>query len=478
MLGAGTYHQDTDVIIPDNINHFSIIGQGPKVTNLYFHGDYGIKTTHTEFLDAANWTTTGWTGSWAAGWTHTPGNTSALSHDHPAEVGVRYTIHYVVTGSNGLFSISFGGKTLSGLSESGVWPDSNEATPAATTTAPLVITPGTGCDETIIVSIRKDNRIKGCIIRGFSMEYGGAATGASDGIHILGDWINDRVTTYLQISDIEQHYGSHFWAAGIRIINATCPMIDKVFIRPYSSWSGTELADGIVLESVMGGTISNSTIVGGRYAIDGLRSSERSLIKNYKTNHGTEAIRITNVLVGGKIGIRIGVRGYAWQITNVEGSGCSDGMIVENDYANDELLGGYHSVSNCTFDTGGTADTAWVWLQRPGTSVVGCNFKRDDSYLQHMIYAEGRAWQTVFANNIFRDVADGYACIYLNGVGQSNISGNNASDSGSTTGYFLYMTSGSNYNLYNSNTYLVGGGGRVYTDAAAYNNSGNHNMVL
>jgi hypothetical protein len=59
-----------------------------------------------------------WTVSFAAGWTHTPGNTTVLSHDHNAVTATKYQIVYTVTGRTaGSFVITFGARMYCYLPE-------------------------------------------------------------------------------------------------------------------------------------------------------------------------------------------------------------------------------------------------------------------------------------------------------------------------------------------------------------------------
>lgn len=103
----------------------------------------------TELLTSANWTSTGWTGDFTTGFTHTTGNTTALSNTLAAVVGTYYQITWTVTGRTaGSFTVSFGGY----LSGSGT--ASSAVGPRATTTAGLVITPTSDFNGTIVISIR------------------------------------------------------------------------------------------------------------------------------------------------------------------------------------------------------------------------------------------------------------------------------------------------------------------------------------
>jgi hypothetical protein len=103
-----------------------------------------------ELLSASNWTSTGWTGSWGIGWTHTVGNTTALSNTLVAVTNSLYQVTYTVTGRTaGTFTIAFGGASITTLSATGAWG------PKATSTGSLSITPTTDFDGTIVISIKQ-----------------------------------------------------------------------------------------------------------------------------------------------------------------------------------------------------------------------------------------------------------------------------------------------------------------------------------
>jgi hypothetical protein len=107
-------------------------------------------TLSEEFLDAAGWTSTGWTGDFTNGWTHTPGNTTVLSQSKLASNATKYKISYTVTGRTaGSITITFGGQSLSTITGAGVFG------PTTTTTTALSITPTTDFNGTIIISIKE-----------------------------------------------------------------------------------------------------------------------------------------------------------------------------------------------------------------------------------------------------------------------------------------------------------------------------------
>ena len=107
-------------------------------------------TLGAELLSASNWTATDWTGDFATGFTHTAGNTTALTNTLAAVTDNLYQITFTVSGgTTGSFTITFGGVTSSSYSSSSTWGVK------ATSTGTLSITPGSTFDKTIIISIKQ-----------------------------------------------------------------------------------------------------------------------------------------------------------------------------------------------------------------------------------------------------------------------------------------------------------------------------------
>jgi hypothetical protein len=106
-------------------------------------------TLGAELLSSSNWTSTGWTGSYAAGWSHTTGNTTALTNTLAATTATYYQISVTVTNRTaGTFTVSFGGVTSSALSST------SNFSILSTSTGTLSIAPLTTFDGTIVVSIK------------------------------------------------------------------------------------------------------------------------------------------------------------------------------------------------------------------------------------------------------------------------------------------------------------------------------------
>lgn len=98
-----------------------------------------------EQLSSDNWTSTDWTGSFEAGYTHTTGNTTALTNTLAATIGAYYRVTFTVSGRTaGTITVSFGG-----LSQAGGANGTFTFGPRATTTGALSITPTSTFDGTL-----------------------------------------------------------------------------------------------------------------------------------------------------------------------------------------------------------------------------------------------------------------------------------------------------------------------------------------
>ena len=104
-------------------------------------------TASANLVNAANWTTTGWTG--AGPYTHTVGNTTALSNTLAGVVGTKYTQVVTITARTaGSVVVGFGGNTTSALTVTGT------AYFQSTTTGALTVTPTTDFDGTVAVTVQ------------------------------------------------------------------------------------------------------------------------------------------------------------------------------------------------------------------------------------------------------------------------------------------------------------------------------------
>jgi lysophospholipase L1-like esterase len=116
-------------------------------------------------LSADNWTSADWTGSFAAGWTHTSGNTTTLSNTLAAVANTRYLVEYTITGRTaGSVNISFGGFSTSTTNTNQYVTASGAFGPRASSTANLVVTPTSTFDGTIAVSVKEIKAINPALL--------------------------------------------------------------------------------------------------------------------------------------------------------------------------------------------------------------------------------------------------------------------------------------------------------------------------
>jgi hypothetical protein len=102
-----------------------------------------------DLLSSSGWTSTGWTGSYAAGFTHTTGNTTALTNTLAATSATYYSVTITITGRTaGTVTVGFGGVTSSALTAT------SSFSILSTSTGTLAITPVTGFDGTVSITIK------------------------------------------------------------------------------------------------------------------------------------------------------------------------------------------------------------------------------------------------------------------------------------------------------------------------------------
>lgn len=192
-------------------------GTGAVITIHPVSGDpAGVTATDSiEFLGSTGWTSTNWTGSWATAWTHTSGNTSALSSSTAPVAGRKYTVSWTVSGSTGgTFTITFGGHTFPTLDRSG------SATLVASTTDGLTITPTSAFDGAMVLSIK-------CV----RIEHGdsvGVAAGGLAQTHSTGLLVGTAIGTADTGQTLTLSYSSGLMGGGGPVINvtATAPTAD------------------------------------------------------------------------------------------------------------------------------------------------------------------------------------------------------------------------------------------------------------
>lgn len=103
-----------------------------------------VPSLGVELTDGTGWTSTDWTGDYATGFTHTTGNTTALTRTVTIGNTNRYLISWTVSGgTTGTFTVSLGGITLTGQSATGIFAPMTGASGA------LIFTPSSTFDKTI-----------------------------------------------------------------------------------------------------------------------------------------------------------------------------------------------------------------------------------------------------------------------------------------------------------------------------------------
>lgn len=117
----------------------------------------GVATLGSELLDGTGWTSAGWTGAFNA-FTHTPGNTSALSRAIAGiAAGQFYQVVITITGSTaGSLTFSIGGQTVTSTDGTSITGNASfRAAPQTLTSGGLIITPTTNFDGAVSLSVTR-----------------------------------------------------------------------------------------------------------------------------------------------------------------------------------------------------------------------------------------------------------------------------------------------------------------------------------
>jgi hypothetical protein len=143
-----------------------------------------------EMLSSSGWTTTGWSGSFAGGFTHNIGNTSTLSNSVSATANNYYKVTLTITGrTNGAVDIGFGGGSVKDITHSGQYELKTSST------AGFSITPTSSFDGTIVISLKLITISSGYALRPIlSVQRDGTdGTSVYDyyTLNTNGAWIND-----------------------------------------------------------------------------------------------------------------------------------------------------------------------------------------------------------------------------------------------------------------------------------------------
>ena len=147
---------DNAIVRADGTNNDTIQGSTASIDDL---GALTLNADAThlspildvEELSSSNWTSTGWTGDFDIGFTHTPGNTTPLTNTLAADNATTYAISFTMTGRTaGSITITFGGQTSRSMTGTDAFG------PISTSTGTLSITPSSTFDGTLTnISIRK-----------------------------------------------------------------------------------------------------------------------------------------------------------------------------------------------------------------------------------------------------------------------------------------------------------------------------------
>lgn len=297
-------------------------------------------------------------------------------------------------------------------------------------------------------------RIERATIGGFTMlyDYSAHSTTAS-GIHIFGDWTNDTLDPRIIVSDVNLAYGTNgkFFKVGIYLRNSFNPVISNALIRPSANYaSGTPAVDGIWLGSCMNGHISKVRVIGAENAIYCVKISD-SFIKDSATKHGTEGTSFSQVMVDySKYGALLGAKSYVLHFSACEFAQCVNSGIFETGHASDGGVGGYHSINGCDFDTMSTATGSHhIYLERPGTRIIGCAVKEHASANNNGICLAADAGNCTVSGNVIRAISAGDQQLLV--YSDDNAITGNVFEG--TTGNAMNFQSGADNNLIVGNRY-------------------------
>jgi hypothetical protein len=109
-------------------------------------------TLGSELLSATGWASTGWTGSYGAGFTHTTGNTTALSNTLAAVAGKTYVVSVTLSGAGAVGSVNVG---FGGISTTVSTTGTTTINVTASGTGNLTVTPTSTFVRTVVVSIKE-----------------------------------------------------------------------------------------------------------------------------------------------------------------------------------------------------------------------------------------------------------------------------------------------------------------------------------
>lgn len=249
----------------------------------------------SELLSSSGWTSTGWTGDFVTGWTHTVGNTTALTNTLAAVNASVYQIALTVSGRTaGSFSFTFGGVTYSSITATATYYI------RAVSTGTLSITPTTDFDGTIIISIKlvsqgtasvvlKDS---GGTIRNEIRAYNNQNTfiGLGAGARNLSDF-NAAIGVSALISNVN---GARNVAIGTSALASAATVFQTIAIGESAGLSFTGTS-GSVLGVVIGWQSASATTTGTRITAVGYRTGYQNTTGSSWTalGHGAGSSNLT-----------------------------------------------------------------------------------------------------------------------------------------------------------------------------------------
>jgi len=139
----------------NNKSYLDVRNSGTTVSNLSIKGissDYDGANLGSELTSSTGWVSTGWTGDYTNGFTHTAGNTSALTYPIQTTAGSTYLVEVGSAGGSGATALSLGGVNLTSTIAGAVF----QFTATATGNVGLAFTPQSGYTGTLRgISVRQ-----------------------------------------------------------------------------------------------------------------------------------------------------------------------------------------------------------------------------------------------------------------------------------------------------------------------------------
>ena len=132
------------------LNGLGRLGIGVSPTSKFdIQTEQDTAVLSTELLTSSGWTTTGWTGDFTSGFTHTTGNTSILSNSFTPANSTLYQVLLTISGRTaGSVAVNFGGISIGNITST------VNISQKTSSTSNLQITPTSDFNGTITISIK------------------------------------------------------------------------------------------------------------------------------------------------------------------------------------------------------------------------------------------------------------------------------------------------------------------------------------